>query len=216
MTVIYCDFNPPQTSKASFRACWAPYRWNVWAILLTGLLGLSIVLAFYKLCEKIIYNGLSMRKKSLIFLQSWSDRWLEIIRFILRQDDNQSWFLITCAYFMLIFTSLYENIITSQLIVPDEVQRYKTIDELTDDGYSIIILCDRSLMLERKLTDSVNQTIAEHFLKNRKSKNNFYEGVKFEYQEASSDAFLPQVGNASLKHAVFQTESHDTLSNIIY
>jgi hypothetical protein len=213
MTVIYCDFNPPQTSKVSFRAWWAAYRWNVWAILLTGLFGLSIVLAYYKLCANIRYNGLAIRKILLIFLQSWSDRLLEIIRFILRQDDNQSWYFITCAYFMLIFTSLYENIITSQLIVPDEVQRYKTIDELTDDGYSILILCDLSLLLERKLTDSVNQTIAEHFLKNGKSKNDFYEGVKFEYQEPT-DAFLTQVGNASLKHAVLQMASHDTLSNI--
>jgi hypothetical protein len=213
-TVIYCDFNPPQTSKVSFRAWWAPYRWNVWAILLTGLFGLSIVLAYYKLCANIKYNGLPVRKILLIFLQSWSDKWLEIIRFILRQDDNQSWFLITCAYFMLIFTSLYENIITSQLIVPDEVQPYETMDELTDDGYSIIILCDDGLMLERKLTDSVNQTIAEHFLKNGKSKNDFYEGVKFEFQEASSDAFVTQVGNASLKHAVFQIESNDILCHI--
>jgi hypothetical protein len=215
MTVIYCDFNPPQTSKVSFRAWWAAYRWNVWAVLLTGLFGLSIVLAYYKLRANITYNGLPVRKILHIFLQSWSDRWLEIIRFILRQDDNQTWFLITCAYFMLIFTSLYENIITSQLIVPDEVQRYKTIDELTDDGYSILILCDLSLLLERKLTDSVNQTIAEHFLKNGKSKNDFYEGVKFEFQEASSDAFLTQVGNASLKHAVLQMASRDILSNII-
>jgi hypothetical protein len=214
MTVIYCDFNPPQTSKVSFRAWWAPYRWNVWAVLLTGLLGLSIVLAYNKLWASIRYNGWSIRKKSLIFLQSWADRLLEIIRFILRQDDNQSWFLITCSYFMLIFTSLYENIITSQLIVPEEVQRYKTIDELTDDGYSIIILADDEWMLERKLPDSVNQTIVEHFLKNGKSKNDFYEGVKFEFHEASSDAFLTQVGNVTLKHAVLQMASNDILSSI--
>jgi hypothetical protein len=214
MTVIYCDFNPPQTSKASFRAWWAPYRWNVWAMLLTGLLALSIALAYVKLCASISYNSLSIRKKLLIFLQSWANRLLELIRLILRQDDNQSWFLITCAYFMLIFTSLYENIITSQLIVPDEVQRYKTIDELTDDGYSIIILADRSSMLERKLTNAVNQTISEHFMKNGKSKSDFYEGVKFEFQEASSDAFLTQVGNASLKHAVLQMASTDILRHI--
>jgi hypothetical protein len=214
MTVIYCDFNPPQESKVSFRAWWAAYRRNVWAMLLAGLFGLSIVLAYYKLCANIRHNGLPVRKIFPIFLQIWSDRWLEIIRFILRQDDNQSWFLITCAYFMLIFTSLFENIITSQLIVPDEVQRYKTVDELTDDKYTIIILCEDGLMLERKLTDSVNRTIAEHFFKNGKSKNDFYEGVKFEFHEASSDASLTQVGNASLKHAVLQMASNDTLSHI--
>jgi hypothetical protein len=140
MTVIYCDFDPPQTSKASFRAWWAPYRWNVWAILLTDLFGLSIVLAYYKLCAKTRNNCLSIRKKLLIFLRSWSDTWVEIIRFVLRQDANRSWFLMICAYFMRILTSLYENIITSQLIVPDEVRRYNTIDELTDDGNSIIVL----------------------------------------------------------------------------
>jgi hypothetical protein len=215
MTVIYCDFSPPQTTKVSFRAWWAPYRWNVWAILLTGLSGLSIVLAYYKLCAKIRYNGLSIRKKLLIFLRSWSDRWLEIIRFILRQDDNQSWFLITCAYFMLIFTSLYENIITSQLIVPDAVRRYETVDELTDDGYSIIILCDQDLMSKRKLPDSVNQTFAKIFVKNGRSTDDFYERVKFEFLDASSDAFLTQVGNASLKHAVFQMTSNDFLSHLL-
>jgi hypothetical protein len=90
------------------------------------------------------------------------------------------------------------------LIVPDEIERYGSIDELAEVGYSIIILCDRGFMLERKLPNSVNQTIAEHFLRKGKSRDDFYQGVKFEFQEASSDSFLMDVGNVTHKNAVLQ------------
>jgi hypothetical protein len=204
MTVDYCDFSPPRTSKASFRAWWAPYQMGVWAILLIEFFALSIVLAYFRMCVESRSDLMSKKIRVLTFLRSWSDMWLEIIRFLLRQDDTLSLFLLTCSYLMLIFTCLYENIITAQLIVPDEVQQYRTIDELTDDGYTIIILVHSNLLLERRLPNSVNETFAEHFLKIGKSKTDFYEGVKFEYQEANSNTALKDVGNASSKYAVLQ------------
>jgi hypothetical protein len=133
---------------------------------------------------------------------------------MLRQDDNQSFFMITCAYFMLIFTSRYENIITSQLIVPDQVQRYRTISELTDDGFKIVLLCDDEIRFNRKLPDSMNQTIAEHFTENGKTLDEFYQSVKFEFQEASSNSFLMDVGNVSLKYAVLQQNYKKSLSSL--
>jgi hypothetical protein len=204
MTVIYCDLYPTQSTKVSFRAWWAPYRWQVWGVFFLSLFVLSTVFAYFTLSVQRRLDQPSIRNIMLPFLRSWSDRWLGILRFVLRQDETQSLFLITCSYFMLIFTCLYENIITSQLIVPDETERYGSIDELAEDGYSIIILCDRAFMLERKLPNSVNQTIAEHFLRNEKSRDDFYQGVKFEFQEASSDSFLMDVGNVSHKYAVLQ------------
>jgi hypothetical protein len=107
MVVTYFDFNPPQTNKITFRAWWAPYRKEVWATLLMGFCSLTIVFAYYRLCVKSRSNHMSKVIRLLTFLRSWSDTWLEVIRFVLRQDDTSSFFLITCSYFMLIFTCLY-------------------------------------------------------------------------------------------------------------
>jgi hypothetical protein len=157
---------------------------------------------------------MSIRLSFLNFFRHWSDRIFETVRFVLRQDETQSFFLVTCGFFMLIFTCLYENIITSQLIVPDEVRRYRTFEELTDDGFSIIVLSDSKLLVERKLTDSIDETISEHFLANGKSRDEFYQRVQFEFQAASFDAFLMDVGNASLRRAVLQVADSNVLSHI--
>jgi hypothetical protein len=210
VTVLYCDFSPPRTSKISFRAWWAPYRLNVWGWFSSSLLGLSLALTY---CELIVKNrDITQNKLLKGFLTSWCDRLLEVIRFILRQDDSQGFFLIICSYFMLIFTCLYENIITSQLIVPDEVLRYKDIIELTKHGYSITVQAEGELFYERKLPDSYNQTLAEHFQRHGKSMEDFYEGVKFVFYDLSDQTYLIDMGNVSLKYASLQMNDKISLS----
>jgi hypothetical protein len=213
VTGLYCDFSPPRTNKISFRAWWAPYRLNVWGWFSSSLVGLSLVLTY---CALIVKGRNFMQNKLKAFVQSWCDRLLEVIRLILHQDDcqNRNLLLITCSFFMFIFTSLYENIITSQLIVPDEVLRYKDIIELTDDGYSITVQAEGELFSERKLPDSLNQTLAEHFQRHGKSMEDFYEGVKFVFYDFTDESYLIDIGNVSLKYASLQMTDKISLSFI--
>jgi hypothetical protein len=162
MSAIYCDFSPIRTSQINFGAWWSPYQLKVWGFLSSSFLALSFVLAISKLYK---YNGGQLLQSVTVvdIFQSWSDMLLYLIRCILRQDELRNVILTTCAFCMLIFTCLYENIITSKLIVPDEAMRYENLAGLTNNGYSIIVQSDKDIALDIKLPDSYHKILAKHF-----------------------------------------------------
>jgi hypothetical protein len=199
MSATYCDFSPPRTSQINFGAWWGPYQLKVWGFLSNSFLALSFVLAISKLYK---YNGGQMHKSVTVVdvFQSWSDMILSVIRCILRQDEFACVILNTCAFCMLIFTCLYENIITSKLIVPDEEMRYENIAELTNNGYSIIVQFDNDITLDIKLPDSLNKILFGHFQKSGKSKLEF-DNVRFVFRSSADESYIVDLGNASLKYA---------------
>jgi hypothetical protein len=211
MSATYCDFSPPRTSHINFGAWWGPYQLKVWGFLSNSFLALSFVLAISKLYK---YNGGQMHTSVTVVdvFQSWSDMFLYVIRCILRQDELRNVILTTCAFCMLIFTCLYENIITSKLIVPDEDMRYENIVELTNNGYSIIVQSDNDITLDMKLPDSLNKILFEHFQKSGKSNKLEFDNVRFVFRSSADESYIVDLGNASLKYAWLQDNNKLMLS----
>jgi hypothetical protein len=132
LTAVYCNFDTARNLKVNFAAWWEPFDPEVWTCIGSILLMLGV---FMCLLRNLAFFEFITKSKASISSKFASNS-LNIYRSILRQDDlqNNSLLLMICMT-MILVTSLYENIITSQLIVPEVPKIFQTIADLAENGY---------------------------------------------------------------------------------
>jgi hypothetical protein len=174
LTALYCNFDPHRSLQINFSAWWEPFRPEIWLCLLTAFVTISIAMEYIA---------------SFGFLQSVSLACepLQIVRSVLRQDDlKRNLLLVMFCFIMMKLTSLYENIITSQLIVPDKEIVYKTFVELVENHYEF----QSSFNIE-----TLTPTIQSYL--NRINKSITFSEMKFERVKSSFKFDI--VANSSLR-----------------
>jgi hypothetical protein len=184
LTALYCNFDPHRSLQINFSAWWEPFRTEIWLCLIITCCTISIAMKY------IATFG---------FLQSvnLACEPLQLVRSMLRQDDlKRNLLLLTFCFIMMKLTSLYENIITSQLIVPDTANIYKTIAELVENDYQF----QSSFSIEY-LTATL-----QSYLK-RINKSNMFSEMKFERVKGAFK--FDVVANSSLRKAYLNYNSEN-------
>jgi hypothetical protein len=138
LTAFYCDFNPPRNLQVKFAALWEPFGVKVWLNVGCTWFILILVLVFVGKCNR--FTTIRLR----FSYQEYADKFLlealRVTRCILRQDESDRRpVLILFCFAMIVTTSLYENIITSKLIVPDVELVHSNVADLYDAGYKFSI-----------------------------------------------------------------------------
>jgi len=169
---IYCDFNKTgwKGSTSSFKAWWSLFNPHVWIAVCT-----SVCMTAFTL-----HLTLSRRRRSSTY--HFTDYLFITIRGVLRQDGLiRNKLLVLCSCIALIYTSLYENAITSELIAPDKTILVNSFKDLIDLGYKLII-------------GAGDQEIEDYYNHNNKLYNSKYHARDYIYQHTAA-AFLSEMGN---------------------
>jgi hypothetical protein len=126
--LLYCTSSVIRGQQISFAAWWSPFQWNVWLLALVAFIATSITLA------------VQINKKSTINLNTFLFSTFAAFCSVVRQDRSlRSRLLILFSYTALVCTNLYENTITSDLILPNKPHIVKDLDELLRLNYKIFV-----------------------------------------------------------------------------
>jgi hypothetical protein len=196
LTAMYCNFEPAKTLQINFAAWWEPFQLELWFFMGGTSLVLGLVGTFwiYKLKHFEV-----LRKNISSKLASES---LNVVRCILRQDeDTKNIILLVFSFTMILVTSLYENIITSQLIVPDNPTIYLTLADLVENGYKF-----RSNVIQT-IVNSVNTYLVRIGKANLMSYKNFERNPEL---HSLSDISNKSLRNAYIGYATENDWKHHT------
>jgi hypothetical protein len=132
---IYCEFDIPREQDMSFLAWLSPFRMQVWFVFAATIFGTSVCLSM----QDIIVAGCQGSKSFLESATKMGAGLFTIVGIVLRQDpDNMSTVLrTTFAFAIMVYTSVYENTVTSELIVPVLPNIMENAKQLFENGYLI-------------------------------------------------------------------------------
>lgn len=128
--LLYCNYRVGE-EKLKLKAWLAPYSKNVWIILLLTFLlcVLTVILMKFK---ELKYKGITC----FLFVP-----FIEIIPIFLKQGTanfSSKWLVISLLFAMILFHSVYEFYLTSQLIAPTIPKpTYSNIKEMINKGFKI-------------------------------------------------------------------------------
>jgi hypothetical protein len=131
---IWCDFTIPKEEDMSFLAWFSPFRVEVWLGFLACIIGISLCLALKDITADRLQNNLSFVE----YATSMCRGLFIIVRIILRQNvDMLSTIMLIFSFATMVITSLFENTVTSDLIVPVLPNIMKDVSDLYRNGYLI-------------------------------------------------------------------------------
>jgi hypothetical protein len=132
LTAFYCDFDSIRGLEMNFAAWWEPFSVYLWlSLFITVVVVVGTVALLVNLKSQCV-NGLKVK----ICFKGLSSELIKILRLILRQDDSEDRILLLLFCFsMFLITCLYENVITSLLVVPYVPIVQKTIADLHEIGF---------------------------------------------------------------------------------
>jgi hypothetical protein len=140
--LLYCEPPRQRGTQISFRAWWSAFQPNVW------LIGLFVffITSFAISCVMSADVGLVFGFHKILLSI------FNVFRSVMKQNSSsEAKLLMLFTFASFVFTSVYENIITSDLIVPDKPYIVQDLDELLKLNFKVLIPAYSKIMAQNIL-----------------------------------------------------------------